>query len=724
MRYASSIRSSPAPSMRRPVVGSSKRPRATPSPLSSSLEAPLSKTNALVLLPDEPLPLSRRLEALFERQVKVLPDTTQQFLLVAAAEPTDVDLVWEAAERLGLHADAADAAIAAGLFDPKVSRPSAIPSSAQPLTPQRTPQIDAGCTKCSPSWSILQRRTPERGIARLLQLGQTKRLPLSSSRVPYGRRPGVGGRRVRRSSLAAADLTPEASQRTDGCWPQPKQRWWLGKYQGRKRSSSELRSPSASRVRLLMSSVLRRRSFPLLNRERCRRPCSKLPGRWRPSTRLKHESPSSKQYRRASFLRNSRRARLHREVGFAALGLARERLPASTIEDAMLEGFATRFAIGYVEAVPALRRVVKELCSASIPAAGLTRWAILGANAAADLWDCHGYRDLCVRLEHAERACGALESLHITLGTLAHSLMWAGDFASAESAHSEATEIAVALGSDAATFDALKIELFAWQGRDEDTRFVAELLTGEFVTEIGGGVAMNLARVALGILDLAEGRYEEALANASAVVSADPCPHGSQALPDVVEAAMRSGEHDTARHALDRLRQRAQASGMVWGLGLLARSEALVVSEPEPHFKKALDLLGQTYIKTDLARAHLLYGEWLRREKRLSDARGQLRTAFTMFDAMGALAFAERARRELAATGEGTRRRSIGAVFELTPQERHIALLAANGATNQEIASQLFLSAATVDYHLRKVFRKLSIGSRRQLASKLRIGVP
>jgi len=628
--------------------------------------------------------------------------------------------VWEAARRLGLHVDAADAAIAAGLFDPKL-----LPAFRHPLI--RSAAYGAA--------DASDRRRVHRILAELVDpaapdarawhraaaaAGPDEEVALELERGAM-RAGGRGGWSARAAFLArAADLTPPSSRRTERLLAAAEAALVAGKVPGAEallqRASVASTEPNqlahVNRIEGALLSFTQPGKVPavLLEAARALEAIDPIEARTTYIEALQACLVASQLTAGTT----------PSEVGLAALGLAGDRASVGTTEDAMLEGFAKRFALGYVESVPALRRVVKELCSANIPAAGLTRWAILGANAAADMWDADGYRDLCIRLERAERSRGALESLHITLGTLAHSIMWAGDFAGAESAHSEATEIAVALGSEAANFEALKIELFAWQGRDEDTRFVAELLTGDFVSEIGGGVAMNLARVALSILDLAQGRYEEALVSALTVVSDDPCPHGSQSLPDVVEAAVRTGEDDTARHAVDRLRERAQASGTPWGLGLLARSQALIASEPESHFRSALDLLGHTYVKTDLARAHLLYGEWLRREKRRSDAREQLRTAFKMFDTMGASAFAERTRRELAATGEGTRKRTAGAGFELTPQERQIGLLAADGATNQEIASQLFLSAATVDYHLRKVFRKLSIGSRRQLGAKLR----
>jgi DNA-binding CsgD family transcriptional regulator len=409
-----------------------------------------------------------------------------------------------------------------------------------------------------------------------------------------------------------------------------------------------------------------------------------------------------------------------REVGAAALAAPPRHESPPTIEDLVLDGFATRFAVGYRQAVPILREAGHVLCAESTPPAGLTRWSVFGSNGAADLWDNNGYRTILTRLEQAERARGALDSLRITLGTLGHSLMWAGDFAAAEAVHSEATEISVALGADTAIWEMLKVELFAWQGRDAEARAIAELLTGELAEASGAGVVVNLARIALAVLDLSRGRYEEALTNAGRVMQDDPSPHGSQALPEVVEAGARSGDKLAAASGLERLSERALASGTPWALGLLARSRALLSDEdPEPLYQEAIAHLAQTWVRTDLARARLLYGEWLQRQERLSDAREQLRVAYEMFERMGAAAFADRARIELAAAGERAPKRTAHAAPDLTAQERQVALLASEGMRNAEIAEKLFLSTSTIEYHLSKVYRKLGVGSRGQLARAL-----
>jgi DNA-binding CsgD family transcriptional regulator len=231
----------------------------------------------------------------------------------------------------------------------------------------------------------------------------------------------------------------------------------------------------------------------------------------------------------------------------------------------------------------------------------------------------------------------------------------------------------------------------------------------------------HYANLSLSIFELAEGRYEKALAAAQSVADADAMGYSCQALPTVVEAAMRCNNRDVATGALACLAEQATASDTPWALGLLARCRALVAdgSRAGALYEEALDHLGKTSWRTEVARTHLLYGEWLRRQRRRTEAREQLRRAFDMFETMGARAFAERARVELLATGERARTRRAETAHDLTSRELQIARLAAQRATSREIAGQLFISANTVDYHLRKVFQKLGIASRHDLPGLL-----
>jgi DNA-binding CsgD family transcriptional regulator len=238
-----------------------------------------------------------------------------------------------------------------------------------------------------------------------------------------------------------------------------------------------------------------------------------------------------------------------------------------------------------------------------------------------------------------------------------------------------------------------------------------------FAERAGMGALYTMATRALMIIDIAAGRYLEAIDNARFTFDEDAPDAGNSVLPEVVEAATRGGEPELASRAFARLDARASASATPWALGLRARSAAIrsAPDAAEPLYREAIEHLARTSVRTDLARAHLLYGEWLRREKRRKDAREQLRIAYEMFTGMGAEGFAERAGAELIATGETVRKRSVDTTFDLTPQEERVARLAAQGATSPEIAGQLFISSSTVEYHLRKVFRKLDITSRRQL---------
>jgi DNA-binding CsgD family transcriptional regulator len=261
--------------------------------------------------------------------------------------------------------------------------------------------------------------------------------------------------------------------------------------------------------------------------------------------------------------------------------------------------------------------------------------------------------------------------------------------------------------------------LLAWRGREE-TRGAVEAVTAEAIRR-GQGLGVPIGQYALTVLELGQARYEDARISATAVFAADPLYFGSIHLGDVVEATMRSGDTASAEAALARLTERAEATETPWALGLLARSRALMAddSDAEPRYREAIELLGRSGLGPELGRAHLLYGEWLRRRRRRRDAREHLRAAYEMLDAMGIAAFAQRASVELMATGERARARLEETRDQLTPQEHQVARLAADGDSNAEIAAQLFISPHTVAYHLRKVFAKLAIRSRGQLGAAL-----
>src|SRR5581483_1063672 len=266
----------------------------------------------------------------------------------------------------------------------------------------------------------------------------------------------------------------------------------------------------------------------------------------------------------------------------------------------------------------------------------------------------------------------------------------------------------------------------AWRGRAaEAQRLIEASMREAFARDLGLHVAA--ARHAAAILDLGLGRYEAATSAAREACEEPALYVVTSALPALVEAAARTGERELAVAAVARLAERTLPSGTDWGLGILARSQALLAegAGAERLYRQAIEHLRRSRAAPQLARAHLVYGEWLRRERRRREAREQLRTARDMFIFMGAQAFAERARVELAATGEQAR--TAGgrpAAAQLTPQETQIAQLVAEGASNAEVAARLFISPRTVEYHLHKVFRKLDVGSRTQLARALREASP
>ena len=390
------------------------------------------------------------------------------------------------------------------------------------------------------------------------------------------------------------------------------------------------------------------------------------------------------------------------------------------VADLLLDGFAARAASGYLASAPLFRRAVAMLGATELnPQQGL-RWLGLGILAAADLWDDQAQHALAVRWVQLARHHGALTALPVALNfqsTFAE--VAAGRFDAARACCAERLEISAATGNPGRVGTALVAEAYelAWRGHETDARRVAAAILRE-ASSAGRGGENTFAQYCLATLELGLGNYQAALQRALGVYEDDTPYEGTQVLPDLVEAAAHCGEIGLAHSALGRLAERALATSTPLALGLLARSRALLAADDdaEPLYLAAIEHLKACRSAPQLARAQLVYGEWLRRQRRRRDAREQLRTAHEMFTAMGAEAFAERARAELLATGERARQRSAETESELTPQEAQIARLVSEGESNRDIAAQLFLSPSTVDYHLRKVFRKAGVTSRTQLA--------
>jgi DNA-binding CsgD family transcriptional regulator len=323
---------------------------------------------------------------------------------------------------------------------------------------------------------------------------------------------------------------------------------------------------------------------------------------------------------------------------------------------------------------------------------------------------------MAARQVHVGRDAGALDRLPLSLSILCVSMAVRGDLAGASSIVAEIDSVTAATG---------RRPLRAAAG------IVGALRGGEAATAAAdnhqarardGDSRSAWAHWAAAIHYNGLARFEDALsAAAQAMTSPIYLWPATFSLPELVEAAARTGARETAQEAFERVAQATDPSGTDWGLGVEARCRALLAEGEvaERHYQDALERLGRTRMKVDLARAHLLYGEWLRREGRRVDARGELRGAHEQFTSMGMEAFAERARRELVATGGTVRKRAVVSRDDLTAQERQVASLARDGMSNLEIGARLFLSQHTVAYHLRKVFAKLAISSRRDLATAL-----
>ena len=384
--------------------------------------------------------------------------------------------------------------------------------------------------------------------------------------------------------------------------------------------------------------------------------------------------------------------------------------------DLLLEGDALLITGGHAAAAPTFQRAAKVLLE--IPVEDVLRWGWMASSPSIVVWDFEGFHAISARHVQLFREVGALAQLLIPLSSLAIARSWAGDFAGAAALVAEIDSVMDATGSRFAPYALLRLR--ALQGREAEA---SALIASEIGQAAAGGQGMaTYAHCAAAVLYNGFARYDEAAAAArrAAANPVDPF-HSVWVLPELVETAARTGDAGLARDALARLAETTQPAGTDFALGIEARSRALLShgADADGLYRQAIDRLRRTRLRPELARAHLLYGEWLRSEGRRTDAREQLRTAYDMLAAIGMEAFAERARRELNATGETVRQRGDETLTALTAQEALIAGLARDGLTNPEIGARLFLSARTVQYHLRKIFTKLGVTSRRELPAAL-----
>jgi DNA-binding CsgD family transcriptional regulator len=404
------------------------------------------------------------------------------------------------------------------------------------------------------------------------------------------------------------------------------------------------------------------------------------------------------------------------EVAYAALAATRPGPPRPI--DLLLDGLALRITEGYATSAPAIRRALNAFNSDDLSARQGLGWGWLASYIASTLWEHEIQYALAARHVQLARDTGALVMLPHMLAQLVGIHLREGELATAAALVQEAEAGIEATGG--LPYPDLAVSLAAFQGREANARALIQARM-EDVRFGTAGIGLVVVQWASALLYNGLGRYADALR--FGLQARDPEPIGTPPwiLPELIEAGARGGAPEEAADALNRLSEMTHVSGTDWALGLEARSRALLSDgeDAERLYRQAIGWLASPGSRVDLARAHLLYGEWLRREHRRTEARDPLRTAHEMFVTMGAEGFAERARRELLATGLTARQRIIETSSQLTPQEAQVARLARDGLSNAEIGARLFISPRTVQYHLRKVFTKLGVNSRTQLGRVL-----
>ena len=670
------------------------------------------------------LPLSGRIEEGFWRQLAALPAQTRRLLQLAAADPVgDAALVWRAAARLGIPAQAETPAIEAGLveFTTRVRF--------------RHPLVRAAAYR---SASIHDRRDVHRALAEVTD-AQTDPDRRAWHRAWAASGPDEdvaaelersAGRAQARGGVAAAaafleravTLTSDPAQRVERALAAARAKVQAGAFA----AAAELLSTAGVgplddfqrarvdllRAQLALATQRGADAGPLLLAAAKR--LERIDIDLARTTYLDAMNAALFAGRlarpEATVMEVARAAR-------AARAAPSTRHPANAT-DLFLDGLATHFTEGYSAGVPILRRALNAF-GHQMSTEEEFRWLWLAQIAAAHLWDDGKWDAMCDRHVRLARDAGALSELPLALTVSAYLKIFAGDLAAAGPLIEELQSVMQATGSSFAPYGALL--LAALRGREEEASALISATTQE-ATIRGEGVAITATHRAAALLYNGLGRYNEALAAAEqATQYLGDLGVSSWCTVELIEAAARTGAPERATDAMHRLADVTTASGTDWALGIEARSRALLSQDEiaEDLYREAIERLGRTRMRADLARAHLLYGEWLRRENRRVDAREQLRTAYEMLTVMGIEGFAERARRELLATGETVRKRTADTITDLTAQEAHIARLARDGLSNPEISTQLFISPRTVEWHLRKVFNKLGISSRRQLRGSL-----
>lgn len=670
-------------------------------------------------------PLASLIEQSFQRRVQALPAQTQRLLLAAAADPVgDVPLLWSAAERLGIDVLAAAPAQAAGLIDIGVR------------VRFRHPLVRSAAYR---SAGLADRRAVHRALAEATDpQSDPDRRAWHQAHAAVGPDEAVAAQLERSADrakgrggiAAAAAFLERATELT----PDPARRGARGLAAAQ--AKFEAAAPDAAYELLSMAELGPLDDLQRARLVRLRAEIEFARRRGGDAPKLLLDAAERLTALDAGLARETFLEALAAAIFAGRLGGQRGLLDAAEAArgappgpaspqpiDLLLDGLARRFTEGYQAGVPALRRAVEAFRRPPQDEDDTMRWLwpaypIAQETAAHDLWDYQAWRELAARAVRLARDTGALAVLPVALVYQAGVHLHAGEFATASALVEEADEITAATGYAPVRYASLV--LVGWRGDEAQAlrRIQADVADA---TARGEGRVLGMAGYVTAVLYNGLGRYQAALAGANQACEHDDLGFHGWSLAELVEAGVRSGARDQANAALRQLDGRTRASGTDWALGILARARALLCGggAAEPLYREAIERLGRTGVAIQLARAHLVYGEWLRRENRRVDARHQLRTAHEMLSRFGADAFADRAARELVATGETIRKHRISTSELLTAQEAQIAQLAGEGGTNPEIASQLFISPRTVEYHLAKVFTKLGISSRRELRGAL-----
>jgi DNA-binding CsgD family transcriptional regulator len=667
------------------------------------------------------VPMAGRIEASFQRRIAKLPSSSRRLLLVAAAEPTgDPVLVWRAAQSLGVDEPAGAELDVNGLLEmsPRVifRHPlvrSAIYEAATPAQRRSAHKAladvtDAGFDPDRRAWHLAQAAWhPDDEIANDLE-------------ASADRAQARGGFAAAAAFLErAAELSTDSKHRVARTLAAAEAKWQAGALDA-----------ALDLVARAEQGPLDAHQFAQLEALRGRVSFASQRGRDAPRLLLaaaQHLELHDPVRARATYLDaitaalfagNLATGGNAREVARAVLAAPTPPEPRSG-SDLLLQGLALLVAEGPKAGTSVSKQALEAFRGDGIGTEERLRWSWLAGRTAAFIWDYDTWDTLSSRQLEAARAAGAMSVLPLTLSTTAGVRLFAGRLSEAESLFEQAQ--AVADATDTRTAQYAAVLLAAFRGSEPKARTLIDAASIDFAAR-GEGMGVTLTKCAEAVLYNGLARYDEAfLAAKDGLEDPDELWFWPWVTVELVEAASRTGRSTVAAAAFKRLKESTSASGTAWAAAVEDRCRALVSEGQlaEKLYRRAIDRLAPTALRLDLARTHLLLGEWLRRESRPADAREELRVAYRLFTDFGSENFAERARVELRATGERMRKGTANAGERLTPQEARAAQLVAKGCTNVEIAAQMFISPSTVEYHLHKVFRKLGIKSRTQLAKQV-----